>query len=116
MQPCHAAVGGWQMHTIDVKGQIVCPICDHTVRCYQDDGGSIAWCYWCGAVAEYAMSAEPTTGRQVAHALRESAEQNLLARALLNHSRTLRADTTRLAEAIEAIFGQCEATRGKPDH
>lgn len=94
------------MHAIDVKGQIACPICGHTVRCYQDERGRIAWCYWCGTVAAYPSSKDPLGDGEVVHALRESVKDNLLARARLNHSRKLYSDSERLAEAIEAMWGQ----------
>lgn len=84
------------MHSIDVRGQVICPVCDHAVRCYEDEGGRIVWCHWCGTVALMHASLATPNGREVGEALMKSAQTQLLARALLRHSRDLLADSARI--------------------
>jgi hypothetical protein len=82
------------MHTLDVQNQIVCPVCGHSVRCDEDEGGRIAWCGWCGTVAILQTSTAFPDG--VADALIESAQHQLLARALLHQSRQLKQQNARI--------------------
>lgn len=89
------------MHNVDVRGQIICPVCDHTVRCYEDGGGRIVWCHWCGTVATMHASKALPNNLEVAKALMESARHQLLARALLRHSRELQAENARLRALLK---------------
>lgn len=90
------------MHTNDAGNRIVCPICGHDVRRYEDETGTIVYCNWCGTVAVFKPS-ELWVVDGGAPALLESAKHSLLARALLFHAQELRRNSARLLAALQSF-------------